>query len=59
MSWAFLESIGGNISHPMDQKVGTAKGQGEGLQVVEVGVPWQVYLEGMNEDYSLEPLVIQ
>ena len=42
----------------MDYKVGTADGQSEGLQVLGVGEPWPIYLEGMEECYILEPLVI-
>ena len=43
----------------MDQQVGTADKQSEGLQVLGVGEPLQVYLEGMDICYTLEPLVIQ
>ena len=43
----------------MDQRLRTADGQGEGLQVVGMGELWQVYLEGKNECYVLEPLGIQ
>ena len=43
----------------MDYKVGTADGQSEGLQVLGVGEPWPIYLEGMEECYILEPLVIR
>ena len=43
----------------MDYKIGTAEGQSEGLQVLGVGEPWPIYLEGMEECYILEPLVIR
>ena len=43
----------------MDHRVGTIDGQSEGLQVVGVGAPWPVYLEGMEKCYILEPLVIR
>ena len=43
----------------MDYKVGTADGQSEGLQVLGLGEPWPIYLEGMEECYLLEPLVIR
>ena len=33
--------------------------QSEQLQVLGVGEPWPIYLEGMEECYILEPLVIQ
>ena len=33
----------------MDCKVETADGQSEGLQVVGIGEPWQIYLEGMED----------
>ena len=59
VSWDFWESIKCRISHPMDQRVGTANKQGEGLQVVGMGESWEVYLVGMDEFYILEPLVIQ
>ena len=55
----FCEAIGGKISNSMDYKVGTAEGQSEGLQVIGVGKPWPIYLEGMEEFYILEPLVIR
>ena len=42
----------------MDHQVGTDNGQSEGLQVIGIGAPWPVYLEGMEECYVLEPLVI-
>ena len=43
----------------MDYKIGTADGQTEGLQVLGVGKPWSINLEGMEECYILKPLVIQ
>ena len=49
----------GKISNSVDYKEGTADGQSEGLQVLEVGELWPIYLEGMEECYILEPLVIQ
>ena len=55
----FWEAIGGKISNSMDYRVGTASGQSERLQVLGVGEPWPIYLEGMEECYILEPLVIQ
>ena len=58
VSGAFLEFIGGKISSPMDHRVGTANSQGEGLKVLGIGEPWPIYLEGMEECYILEPLVI-
>ena len=51
VSGEFWEAIGGKISNSMDYNVGTADGQSEGLQVL--------VLEGMEECYVLEPLVIQ
>ena len=59
VSGEFLEAIGGKISNSMDYKVGTADSQSEGLQVLGIGEPWPIYLEGMEESYILEPLVIQ
>ena len=59
VSGEFWEAIGGKISNSMDYKVGTADGQSEGLQVLGVGEPWPIYLEGMEECYILEPLVIR
>ena len=47
------------MSNSMDYKVGTADGQSEGLQFLGVGEPWPIYLEGMEEFYILEPLVIR
>ena len=43
----------------MDYRVGTADSQSEGLQVLGIGEPWPRYLEGMEECYILEPLVIR
>ena len=43
----------------MDYKVGTADGQSERFQVLGIGEPWPIYLEGMKELYILEPLVIK
>ena len=43
----------------MDHRVGTADGQREGLQILGIGEPWPIYLEGMDECYILEPLVIR
>ena len=58
VSGEFWEAIDGKISNSMDYKVGTADDQSEGLQVLGVGEPWPRYLEGMEECYVLEPLVI-
>ena len=49
VSAEFWEAIGGKINHAMDYKVGTADGQSEGLQVLGVGEPWPIFLEGMEE----------
>ena len=43
----------------MADRVGTADGQSEGLQVMGIGEPWPIYLQGMEECYLLEPLVIR
>ena len=43
----------------MDHRVGTEDGQSEGWQVLGVGESWPIYLEGMEECYILEPLVIR
>ena len=59
VSKEFWEAIGGKISKSMDFKVGTADGQSDGLQVLGLGEPWLIYLEGMEECFILEPLVIQ
>ena len=58
VSGEFWEPIGGKISNSVDYKVGTANSQSEGLQVQGVGEPWPIYLEGMEECYIIEPLVI-
>ena len=54
VSGEFWKAIGGKISNSLDYKVGTTYGQSEGLQVLGVGEPWPVYLEGMEECYILE-----
>ena len=59
VSGEFWEAIGRKISKSMDYKVGTADGQSKGLQVLGIGEPWPIFLEGMEECYILEPLVIQ
>ena len=56
VSGEFWEAIGGKINHSMDYKVGTAYGQSEGLQVLGIGEPWTIYLEGIEECYIQEPL---
>ena len=43
----------------MDYIVKTADGQSEGLQVLGVGEPWPIYLEGIEECYILETLVVR
>ena len=55
VSAEFWEAIGGKINRAMDYKVGTAKE----LQVLEIGEPWPIFLEGIEECYLLEPLVIR
>ena len=52
---AFWEYIGGKISSSMDYKVRTTDGQSKGLQVLGVGEPWPIHLEGMEETCILEP----
>ena len=52
---AFWESIGSKMSSSMDYKEGTADGQNVGLQVLGVGEPWPIYLDGMEECYIIEP----
>ena len=47
------------MSESMDYKVGTADGKSDGLQVLGIGEPWPIYLEGMEECFILEPIVIQ
>ena len=59
VSGEFWEAIGGKINSSMDYKVGTADGQSERLQVLDIGEPWPIYLEGIKECYILEPLVIR
>ena len=59
VSGEFWEAIGGRINKTMDYKVGTADGQSKGLQVLGLGEPWPIYLEGIEECYLLEPLVIR
>ena len=39
-------------------KVGTANNQSQGLQVLGIDEPWPIYLEGIEECYILEPLMI-
>ena len=58
VSCEFWEAIGGQISNSMDYKVGSADGQSKGLQVLGIVEPWPVYLEGMEECFIQEPLVI-
>ena len=55
----FWESIGGKLAQTMDYRVGTADGQSQGLQVLGIGEPWPIFLEGMEECYILKPLVIK
>ena len=55
----FWEAIGGKLDHAMDYRVGTADGQSQGLQVLGIGEPWPIFLEGMEECFILNPLVIK
>ena len=59
ISGEFWEAIEGRINRSMDYKVGTADGQSKGLQILGIGEPWPIYLEGIEECYLLEPLVIR
>ena len=59
VSGEFWDTIGGRINRTMDYIVGTADGQSDGLQVLGLGEPWTIYLEGIEECYILEPLVIK
>ena len=43
----------------MDYRVGTADGQSQGLQVLGIGEPWPIFLEGIADCFILEPLVIK
>ena len=49
VSGEFWGAIGGRINRTMDYKVGTADGQSEGLQVLGLGEPWPIYLQGIEE----------
>ena len=55
----FWEALGGKLDHAMDYRVGTADGQSQGLQVLGIGEPWPIFLEGMEGCYILKPLVIK
>ena len=59
VSGEFWKTISGKISNSMEYKAGTADSQSEGLQVLGEGEPWPIYLEGMEEGYILEPLMIR
>ena len=56
VSGELWEAIGGKISNSVDYKVRTPDSQSEGLQVLGIGEPWPIYLEGMEEFHILEPL---
>ena len=45
----FWDAIGGRMNRTMDYKVGTADGQSDRLQVLGLGEPWPIYLEGIVE----------
>ena len=55
VSGEFWESLGGKMNKSMDYKNGTADGQSEGLQVLGIGEPWPIYLEGKEKCYIPEP----
>ena len=59
VSGEFWEAIDWKISNFVDYKVRTADKPGKGLQFLGVGEPWQNYLEGMEECFILETLVIK
>ena len=48
----FWEALGDKMSKSMDYKVGTADGQSDGLQVLGIGEPWPIYLEGWKNVLS-------
>ena len=48
----FWEVIGGKMSKSMDYKVVAADGQSDGLQVLGIGEPWPIYLEGWKNALS-------
>ena len=54
VSAEFWDTIGRKLNQTMDYRVGTADGQSEGLQVVGIGEPWPIYLQGMKEWYLLK-----
>ena len=59
-SSTFCHSLRGVLgSNSRDFKVGTADGQSDGLQVLGIGEPWPINLEGMEKCFILELLVIQ
>ena len=58
VSEEFWEAIGGRINLAMDYKVGTSDGQSKRLQVLGLGETWPIYLEGIEDFYIQEPLVI-
>ena len=47
------------MSKFMNYKFGTADEKFDGIQVLGIKEPWPIYLEGMEECYILEPLVIK
>ena len=59
VSGEIWEPIGGKINSAIDYKVGITDGQSKGLQVLGIGEPWPIYLEGIEEFYILEPLIIR
>ena len=59
VSGEFWDAIGDKMRESIDYKVGTADGQSDELQVLGIGKPWPIYLEGMEECYIPEPLVIK
>ena len=59
VSAEFWEAIGGKLDQVMDYRVGTADGQSQGLQVLGIGGSWPIFLEGMEECFILNPLVIK
>ena len=52
-------AIGGKMSKSMDYKVGTADGQSDRLQVLDIGDPWPINLEAMEECNNPRTISVQ
>ena len=51
--------MGGMVTLKCDMHVGTAEKEGKGLKVIGKGEEFKFFLEGIDKDFTVHPLVIE